>query len=78
MSPLAIEILLHYYASPEDHAIVRDNPPVWAGLRGFLLGEQLLLQVPYSPGSACYRIGPRAVAWIEHVNELPLPAWRMS
>ena len=77
MSPLAIEILLHYYACPEDHKIVRDNPPVWEGLRGFLLGELLLLHVPPSSGSACYRIGPRAVAWIEHVKELPLPVWRM-
>jgi len=80
MSPLQIEILLHYHCFPSEHEIVHRNPPIWPETRMWFLAEGLLAErSPPSPYGATYECTERGRAWIEHVCNLPLPEqqWRM-
>lgn len=71
MSPLMIDMLLHYYTTPTEY---RDGdlsaPAVREAIEWFK--DNGMLEVVMGK-SATYGVTPKAVAWIEHVCSLPLP-----
>ena len=74
MTPFEIDILLHYYVSPDRHRVEIDNPPIWRETRQWFLDNDLLRhREPTIKSDASYEVTERGKAWIEHVCSLPLP-----
>lgn len=78
MSPLQIEILLHYYCSPGDY---RDGdfsaPAVRETIDNFRGVDEMLRGC--ESGSRTYRLTDRGLAYVDALMRLPLPrkVWAM-
>lgn len=72
MSPLQIEILLHYYCRSGDY---RENdfsaPAVREAIDNFRGREDMLC--PCESGSRSYRLTERGQAFVDALQRLPLP-----
>lgn len=78
----AVEVLLHYHYSPEEHEGAANGSVAWRTVITFLLEEQLLsVRVPPSAYGATYETTARGKVYIEALRNLPLPVeihrWEM-
>ena len=74
MTPLAIEVLLHSYYSPEPHPR-RDAPAVREIIDSFLMMD-VIKPIP-SWGEGAYTTTNKGRAWVQMICSTPLPveAW---
>ena len=79
MTPFALDILMHYYVSPEEHPRVTDlNPTALQEVGAFLVQGMLCPRMgARGKGEATFQTTERAEVWIKHVLLLPLPVWKM-
>lgn len=74
MTPLELDVMIHYIGHTCDHDIVARNPPIWAETRDWFLSEGLLEVVPTDQvRDAIYRLTPRGIAFVEALQSVPLP-----
>ena len=77
MTPFALDILMHYYVSPEEHIRVAECNSVALQEVGAFLDQGMLRSRMGGPGKATFQTTERAEVWIKHVLLLPLPVWKM-
>lgn len=82
MSPLQIEILLHYYSRPTDF---RDGDFSASAVRQAIDSfkeAEALVPASHVDRQRTYQLGERGVVFVEHLLELALPervtTWKMS
>jgi hypothetical protein len=72
MTPFSIEIVLHYYYSPEEHR--GSHAPIWGGTIQFLLDEGLLAKrAELSEYGASYEATEKGRAYVEALCAMPFP-----
>lgn len=75
MTPFEIDILLWYYGHADDHPVTVNNPPIWAETREMFYREQLLMKG--RTGKTAHQLTERGTVYVEGLQALPLPVWRM-
>lgn len=74
LTPYEIEIVLHYYYSPEEHPECAGNSPAWRSSVDMLLAEGVLqLRKEPSQYGATYESTERSRVYIEALKDVPLP-----
>lgn len=77
MSPYELGIMLHYYAHVDDHESVIRNPPIWGETCSRFQDNDLIECVPREEvKDAVYRITSRGRAFVEALEDVPLPSQR--
>jgi hypothetical protein len=72
VTPYEIGIMLHYYAHVGDSPERERGAPIWSEtLHDFLING--LLEPSHAPGGAVYRITPKGRAFVEALQQVPLP-----
>ena len=77
MSPLGIEILLHYHCIASDHRACVENVPIWPEIRDWLLKEGLV-KTPSKVSSRTYDLTERGEVYIRALLNTPLPVQRWA
>jgi hypothetical protein len=79
MTPLQIEILLHYWSRAEDYRQGDFTAPAVREAIDWFMHEGMLERNTDASRDTAYRTTERAQAWIEYVKSLPLPThtWLM-
>jgi len=73
MTPLEIEILLHYYTRVDDYRDGDFSAPAVASAIGRFVNRLNLLETSSDDSAARYVATSRAVAYVEMLKEVPLP-----
>jgi hypothetical protein len=73
MTPLQIEILLHYWSRAEDYRQGDFSAPAVREAIDWFMHEGMLERNMSADRLTSYRTTDRAQAWIRHVTDLPLP-----
>lgn len=73
MSPLEINILLHYHCSSVDYRDGDFSAPAVRDSIDAFKGDLGLLEPDNSEWQRTYKLTPKAAAWIEAICNLPLP-----
>ncbi len=79
MSPFELDILLWYRGHCDDHPVFLENPPILDETRDFFLRNHLLEINQANPNkpTANYKLGDRGHVFIDYIERLPLPEWKM-
>lgn len=74
MSPLQIEIMLHYHCQSGDHELFRSNKSAWSRFGEDLVRADLLRKAdPHEGREEKFTITPKGRAYIEKLCSIPPP-----